>query len=175
MPQALPRAHEEHVYGASAMKKGFTLIELMIYTGIFAIVLSVALMLFFQAKTLENQIVQNQEIDQNARAVLLDFMQTIHSATDVSSPLAGQSANTLLLNSNSIEYAVTNGVVQKTTSGETSALTTPTVTVEDLTFTTRDGGDKPTVSLSFSIRTNTRVYGLPNYITRTYQTTMQLR
>ena len=46
-------------------KKGFTLIELLIYTAVFTIVLTVAVSLFFQTRTIQSQIVQEQEVDRN--------------------------------------------------------------------------------------------------------------
>lgn len=159
------------------MKKGFTVIELLIYTAVFAIVLAISVDLFFRSKILETQVVENQEVDRNGRIAFLEMTQTIRGASSVSSPALGVSSADLYLNNNAIRYFVNgNGVLQKTDSGETSSLTSNLVTVENLSFTTRgEVGQQPTVSASFTIKTNTLVFGQANYITKTYQTTVQLR
>ena len=158
-------------------KKGFTLIELIIYTALLAIVLSVTVSLFFMSKTLESQIAQQQEIDRNARVALMEMTQTIRSAVSVSSPALGVSSADLYLNSSAIHYfANSNGIIQKSDSGQTYDETADTVQVSNLTFTTRgEAGKQPTVSIAFNIRTNTLVYGQTNYITKHFQTTVQLR
>lgn len=160
-----------------SLQKGFTLIELLIYTVLFAIVLAVAVDLFFLSKTLESRVREQQEIDRNARAALLEMTQTIRGASNVSSPALGISANDVYLNSNAVRYFVNaNGILQKTESGQTADLTSDDVTIENLSFETRgEVGEKPTVSVSFTIRTNTLIYGQANYITKDMQTTIQLR
>ena len=156
--------------------RGFTLIELLIYMGIFSIVLFVTLDFFFLSQVLKGEIVQQQEVDRNARAALLEMTQTIRSATDVTTPLLGATGSAVSLNSNSISYAVNGGILQKSESGETHDLTSDSVTIENVSFTTRgEVNEKPTVSIAFTIRTNTRIYGKPDYITKTIQTTVQLR
>ena len=158
---------------------GFTLIELLIYIAIFAMVLAIAVDLFFRSQILETQVAQHQEVDRNARVVLLEMTQTIRGATEVSSPVLGASGATLSLNSNAIDYAVgANGILQKTDSGGTYDITTDGVVVEGLTFTTRGesgAGKPPTVSISFTLRANTLVYGQATHISKAYQTTVQLR
>ena len=167
------------IYPAPLLKKagaGFTLIEFLIYISLFAIVLSIATSLFFESKTLEVQVVQNQTVDQNGRVVFLEMTQTIRGATSVTAPTLGASAASLFLNDNATSYSVANGILQKTDSGQTYNLTTDAVTVQNLTFTTRgEIGKQPTVSVSFTLRANTLVYGQTSYITKNFQTTVQLR
>lgn len=157
--------------------RGFTVIELLIYMSIFAIVLAISVDLLFQSKALEVQIAQNQEIDRNAQIALLEMTQTIHAAQDVTSPQIGLSANSLAIDNGTILYFVdASGVLQKNDNGQLSNLTGPLVTIENLSFTTRaESGQKPTVSLSFSVKSKTLTYGQTDYISRAYQTTLQLR
>ena len=159
------------------MKKGFTMIELLIYTAIFAIVLAISVDLFFRSKILETQVAENQEVDRNGRIAFLEMTQTIRGASSVSSPVLGASSADLYLNSNTIRYFVNaNGILAKTQDGQTYDLTTNSVTAQNLSFTTRGEIEKqPTVSISFDIKTNTLVYGQANYIIKAYQTTVQLR
>lgn len=158
---------------------GFTIIELLIYTAIFATVVTVVVDLFFRSQTVQMQAIQNQEVDRNARVALLEMTQTIRGATSVSSPALGASGASLTLNSSAISYAVdANGVLQKTDAGGTYDITTSMVTVQDLTFIQRGEsgpGKPPTVSISFTVRSNTLVYGQSTNINKAYQTTVQLR
>lgn len=156
---------------------GFTIIDLLIYMSIFAIVLAISIDLLFQSKTLEIQIAQNQEIDRNAQIALLEMTQTIHAAQNVTSPAVGLSAGDLYINNGTISYfADANGILERNDNGQLSNLTGPLVTIENLSFTTRaESGQKPTVSLSFSVKSKTLIYGQTDYISRAYQTTLQLR
>lgn len=157
-------------------RKGFTLIELLVYSGVFAIILAVAISLFFQTRTLESEVIQVQEIDRNARVAFLEMAQTLRGASNVSSPSLGVSAGDVYLNSNAIGYFVNNGILQKTESGQTVDLTSDEVAVENITFTTRgEVGGRPTVSISFDVTTNTLIWGRADYISKSFQTTVQLR
>src|SRR3989344_8162525 len=146
-------------------QRGFTLIELMIYTALFAIVLGISVDFFFLSKTIATEVTQYQEVDRNARVVFLDMSQTIRGATSVTTPTLGQSASELVLNGGAIQYALTpEGVLQKTEGGNTSDLTADSVEISNVMFTTRgEAGDKATVSISFTMQTKTRVYGKPDY------------
>lgn len=158
------------------LQKGFTVIELLIYVVLFAIILSTATFLFFQSKTLEAQVVQNQVVEQNARVMLLEMTQTVRSVASVTSPVLGSSAAVLALNNDAIIYAVANGILQKTDAGQTYNITSDAVTVQNLTFTTRGQvGKPPTVSMSFTLKSNTLLPGQSDYIAKNYQTTIQLR
>lgn len=161
----------------SNFQKGFTLIELLVYISLFSIVLGVAMTLFFQTRNIENEVVQEQEIDRNARTAFLEMTQTVRGASSVSSPILGATDDDLYLNSSSIHYFVNaSGVMQKTESGTTRDLTSDAVSIENIAFTTRgEVGEKPTVTLSFDVRTNTLIYGQSNYKTRNFRTTVQLR
>lgn len=161
----------------SNFQKGFTLIELMIYTALFAIVLGITIDFFFLSKTIATEVSEHQEVDRNTRVAFLDLSQTIRGASTVLSPLLGQSGDELILNGGAIRYSVSvEGILQKTENGATFDLISDSVEISDLLFTTRgEAGEKPTVSISFTIQTNTRVYGRPDYITKDFQTTVQLR
>lgn len=150
---------------------------MLIYTAVFAIVLAISVDLFFRSKILETQVAENQEVDRNGRTAFLEMTQTIRGAASVSSPALGASAAELYLNNNDIRYFVNgNGLLQKTEGGQTSDLTANSVTVQNLLFTTRgEAGQQPTVSVLFEIKANTLVYGQTSYISKTYQTTIQLR
>lgn len=156
--------------------KGFTIIELLIYMGIFSIVLFVTLDFFFLSQVVKGEVVQHQEVDRNARAALLEMTQTIREAANVSAPLLGLTGSSLSLNTGAISYTLNGGLLQKTEGGQTHNLTADSVTIEDISFTSRgEAGEMPTVSIAFTIRTNTRIFGKPDYITKTFQTTVQLR
>ena len=160
-------------------RRGFTLIELLIYIAVFAMVLTVAINLFFQSKIIEAQVVENHEVDRDGRIALLEMTQTIRSAASVTSPALGASASSLALNSSAIVYAVDgNGVLQKTDSTGTHNITGNGVTIQSLTFTTRgEVGKQPTVSITFTVRSNYLVsYGqIATYINKAFRTTVQVR
>ena len=158
-------------------QKGVTLIELLIYMAVFATILTVATNLFFFSKTFATQVAQEQEVDRNARVIFLEMTQTIRPATSVSSPVLGGSDTELYLNNNAIRYFVNgSGILQKTESSTTSDVTSDEVRVENLVFTTRGmSGKLPSVSVSFDLTSNTLVYGQEDYISKNFQTTIQLR
>lgn len=163
-----------------SLKKGFTVVELVIYIAIFSIILGVSVDFLFQSQVLSANISQYQEVDRNARVALLEMTQTIRSASSVSSPSLGASASDLYLNSSAIRYFVNaSGVLQKTQSGVTSDLTSNGVTIQNFTVTTRGETGvpikPPTVTVTFDVRSNTLVYGQSSYITKNFQTTVQLR
>lgn len=160
--------------------RGFTVVELIVYIAIFAIVLAVSIDFLFQSEILAANVAQYQEVDRNGRVAFLEMTQTIRGSLDVSSPALGASSSNLYLNSNAIRYFVNAaGILQKTESSVTSDLTSDGVTIQNFTVTTRGETGlpvkPPTVSISFDVRSNTLVWGQGDYITKTFRTTVQLR
>lgn len=167
--------------GGTNSKKGFTIIELLIYISIFVIILAVAADFLFQSQFLAANVAQYQGVDRNARVALLEMTQAIRgSSTTVTSPALGASSSDLYLNSSAIRYFVNAaGILQKTENSVTSDLTSNGVTIQNFTVTTRGEAGvpvkPPTVSISFDVRSNTLLWGQGNYIVKNFQTTVQLR
>jgi Tfp pilus assembly protein PilW len=89
------------------MKKGFTLIEFLIYIGIVGLILVLMTNLFWNVilgGTKENSY---QEVQQNGRFALLKMKQEIKKAVGINSPSSGSSADSLSL-------AMTNPVLNPT-------------------------------------------------------------
>ncbi len=122
-------------------KKGFTLVEFLLYLSIFATILSLA------GGFLWNIIFGNiksgsyQEVQQNGRFALLKISQEIKRATGINSPSIGSSSNTLSLEMaspslNPTTFDVADGKLRITQgiSGPYE-LTSDSVTVTNLQFT----------------------------------------
>lgn len=122
------------------MKKGFTLVELLLYLGLSAIMILV-IATFFQ--TMLSARAQNQviaEVEQQGAQVIQRITQTIRNADNITSPAIGASAASLTLDMAPVGvdptvFDLSSGVARVTEgAGSPVALTNTRVTVSGLTF-----------------------------------------
>jgi type II secretory pathway pseudopilin PulG len=122
------------------LRKGFTLVEMLLYVAISSIMLfSLSLLLtFLLSSRIKNQSIG--DVNQQGLQVMQLVTQTIRNAKSIDSPAIGLTSNTLSvtmfdpLHSPTI-FAVVNGVMQITEgSGASIALTNSHVTVSSLLF-----------------------------------------
>jgi prepilin-type N-terminal cleavage/methylation domain-containing protein len=123
--------------------KGFTLLELLIYIGILAIVMVVLTTTITSINKGIGQISASGEVDSNVRFVLNKVGQDVNYASVVTNPSdAGSASSTLTITSNSgasVSYCLVNGVIYRKAGGSCTSgsepITSTTVNVTSLQFT----------------------------------------
>jgi len=158
-------------------KKGYTLIELLMYMGVFLILLLV----FFQilGSVLDAQLESESAsaIEQDSKFILGKLTYDIQQAQTINTPSQPGTQNTnmqLTINSTLYTYAVTSGNLQLTNNNGTDNLNSYTTSVSNFTIN-RIGnqGGKNSLSISFTLTSKiTRNAGTD---TKTYQTTIATR
>jgi hypothetical protein len=131
--------------------RGSSLIELLLYTGLLAIILAVLYQLFALAATRKLDEVVEDGLYVNASHVITDLTRTVQQATTIESPASGSSASSLSLNGGAIVYALdANNRLQKTEGGVTDFLTNSSVDFNSLSFTRRGPSpESQTVTVDF--------------------------
>lgn len=154
---------------------GISLIELIFYTSLLGIILTVLYLYFIQTSNQKIDQITETAIYDNASRVLFDLQQTIKQASKVDSPSKGQVANSLSLNSGDIIYAVDEQkTLEKTQNGETNQLTDKNVLIEDLTFgNLGPDTDYPTVKINFTLKNAHELVGKEKKMK--FQTAITLR
>ncbi len=122
------------------MKKGFTLIEVLIYITIIGVVVSgfIAFTLSISNSRSKNYVMQ--EVQANSRVALGLISQKIRLAEDVITPSEGNSTSTLILDmpapDPNLTFSITNGILGITEGvGNPTPITSGEVNVSNLSFT----------------------------------------
>lgn len=76
---------------------GFTLIETLIYSGLFAIVVSFSVIIFYQIVSLEAQNRTRRDVETEADFLMRKIIWALNSTQSVSSPAAGATSSVLTL------------------------------------------------------------------------------
>ncbi len=115
-------------------KNGYTLIEVLIYSGILAVFLLLVTQLFISIRLTNAQAISLVGMQKNCRQIIADMTQTIRGAENVMVPLPGESTAILSLNNGLILYQLVDGVLVKVDDGQAWDLTTDEVIVSGLSF-----------------------------------------
>ncbi|MFH1142356.1 MAG: prepilin-type N-terminal cleavage/methylation domain-containing protein [Candidatus Uhrbacteria bacterium] len=148
-------------YNLKPKTSGFTLIEIIIYTLIFAIVILgiVSFMLFATQSRIKNQVVA--EVEQQGTQVMQLITQTIRNGTGINSPTIGSSSNSL-----SVEvieagldptvFDLASGVFRITEgAGSATDLTSDQISVTSLNFENNTiSGTDDTIKIEYTIEYN---------------------
>lgn len=106
------------------MKKGFTLVELVVIIGIFGVLLSVGTDFLIQTIRNSNRSAMENEVRQNASRIMQDIESEAKKADPAipfSFPVGGLQMTTIDVPSRVILYSVSNGDITKTVNGGTPA------------------------------------------------------
>ena len=114
---------------------GFSLIEIMIYTIILGLFLLLVTQIFISVKTINANSLALVSVQTNYRQVLADLTREVRAASVVTQPVAGGTSSVLSLDDGTVIYQLEGGVLVKTASGESVAVTTDQVEIESLIFT----------------------------------------
>lgn len=140
-------------------KKAFTLIELMLYISILAVILGAIGSLFWlslQARV-KNQTIS--EVEQQGEQVMDVILQTVRNADTIVSPTPGNSQATLTVQKSGVStvFALDTGKMT-IVEGATAPvlLSTPKVEISDLTFTNMaEAGTNGIIRVQFTIQYTT--------------------
>lgn len=157
---------------------GFTIIEMMLYMGILAIMLGVLSTLF--ASTVNMQLTSESvtSVDQSGRYIILRLTHDIHNADSITTPATlGGSGTTLTITSagSPVTYALNGNNLTLTDSSGTYALNSTFTHVSGLSFT-RLGDDlshKNSIKINFTLTST--VKSNTGYETKSYGTTTGIR
>lgn len=160
-------------------KKGFTLVELLLYLGIFSIILTVTLQMFgsvFELQ-LESQAVSSVDVD--GKFIVNRFNYDIARASSISLPVAlgaSGSALTIVVNSQSLTYSLSDGNINlnNASTGTTDQLNSTETKGSSLSFTRVEGSaGKDLIQMSFIL--NSEVTQRRGKEIRDFKTTGGLR
>ncbi len=143
-----------------SLQQGFTVIEILLYMGIFSILLIVLMQFFTMILSTHAESQSTSSIDQDARFILNRLSYDIHDATTVSSPTLGSSCTwpavpgCQLVFSNGT-YSVVSGDLNLTQGGVANVLNSNKTTLTSITFETRGNsaaGSKKSVQIKFTLQ-----------------------
>ncbi len=162
--------------GNSCLRKaGFTLLELLLFMGLFSILLLVLTTTFTTAldSRLESQSVSN--VGQDARFLLIRLEHDIKNAQSITTPLQSAQSNQLVatINNNTYTYTLSNGTLNLTNQLGTNALNNFGTTITNINFQRFPNGEKDSIIVSFTISSNTtKVNGVES---KTFSETIDMR
>ncbi|MBI1755104.1 four helix bundle protein [Candidatus Azambacteria bacterium] len=119
--------------------QGFSLVELIIYVGIFSVIAAIFVGVLFHANLGWTRSKVESEVQQNLRFAMEDIARTVQSATSITSPAVGSSASALTVVSGglAVQYSLSSAVLQKQVGADpVQNLTTDKVNVTYLNFKT---------------------------------------
>lgn len=157
--------------------KGFTLIELIMYIGLFSILLLVMTQIFTWILDIQLESQATSSIFQDGQYITNRISYDIQRAQSIILPATnGQSTNNLELNIDGTTYIYTiiNNNITVSNNLDTNALNSSNTNISNLTFKrVGNTSGKDTVNLSFTITSNIRRPS--GYQTRNFQTTVGTR
>ena len=146
--------------------KGFTLIEVILYVGIFSLIIGgiVGMAMLSTAERVKNQ--TRADLNYQGQAVMSEIVQSIRQAKAVLSPATGNSASSLTLTmadssvdptifESQVQTGYTSARVSEGSPAIVSQLTNPRVTINNLKFTNMSvGSTTGSVLIQFSLTYN---------------------
>ncbi len=139
-------------------KKGFTLIELVLYMGILVLLIGVLSSIFSAIISVQLDSTATSSVDQDGRYLLAKFTHDVASASAILIPAnPGDQTNTLQITINSINYTYSldsnnNLQVVNNSTNETNVLNSYDTTISGLTFTRiGSGGNNDTVQITYTV------------------------
>jgi prepilin-type N-terminal cleavage/methylation domain-containing protein len=142
-------------------QKGFTLIELIIFMGIFSILIMVLFQLLTSIIDVQTESQTTAYVSQDGRYILNKFTYDLRNATSIVSPNIGNQAQTLVISDGvaTYTYNLSNGDLIFTNSALnfTDQLNSANTTVSNLNFLrlADTQGKENTITISFTLNSKT--------------------
>jgi len=137
------------------IKKGFTIVELLISLAIMSVLITILAELFGSILSLRQKSETVSSIAQDSRYILLRLSYDLARSTTIVSPVPGASASTLslLIDGTSYVYSESGGVLSLSVGGgASSVLNSPSTTLSNFSFSGNQVlGDSQSIGLSFTI------------------------
>lgn len=141
------------------MREGFTLIEMLIYMGLLAILMTVMTSLFSSILDVQLESQASSSVDQDGRYLLSRLMYDIQRADSITTPssLGSQTGNLQIVISGIIySYALSGGNLQITNNFGTDNLNSTESTVSNLSFLRLGNvNGKNSIQLGFTVTSKT--------------------
>jgi type II secretory pathway pseudopilin PulG len=154
--------------------RGYSLIEVLIYLGLFVVLSSATAALFTQVVQLQAVSRARGQLSWQAEKVFLDMSQEIHDAESIDSPLSGESLDVLILNGGLVQYQLNNGVLEKVEGGEVMGLTSDPIIVDSLAFNNYSSEDNLGVQIQLTLKLPGQIPSMLE-IVEDYQTSVFVR
>ena len=137
--------------------KGFTLIEFLIYMGLFSILLVVTFQMFSSIFSVQLESESTSSVDSDGKYIMQRFTYDMNRASSITTPATQGTSSatlTLVVNSQNLTYSLNgnNLQLQNTTAGTTDQLNSTDTTVSNLSFIRLDGGGKDVVQMNFTLK-----------------------
>lgn len=161
----------------SQLHKGYTLVELLVYMGLLAILLTVFTQIFLNTLEVRTQSESYLSVSADGKYLLARLSYDMARATAIVTPSSiGSQTNNLQLtiNGTTYSYALSNGNLQLTNNFGTDVLNSSSTSVSNLTLLrVGNPGGKNTVQVSFTLTSIINPRSGPE--TRSFQTTLGTR
>jgi hypothetical protein len=151
-------------------QKGSTIVELLLYMGLMAVLLIVLSDMFISILDVKTDIQKTSSIEQDGRFIIARFIYDIQRATSITTPSsAGGNGATLVMvvAGNTYTYSLNGTNLQMVNNTGTFNLNGDETKVTDLNFKRIGNGQKDTITVQFDITSQTQ--------TTTFKTTVGLR
>ena len=160
-------------------KKGFTLIELILYLGLFSIFLTIVLQLFSSIFDIQIESEATSSVGTDGKYIIQRFTHDVNSASSISIPASyGVSENslTMVIDGETIIYSLNGDNLQlaNQTLGTADQLNSSETSVSSLTFLRLDGGGEDSVRVSFTLTSDATRRGVGSEV-ESFQTTAGTR
>lgn len=155
-------------------KKGFTLIELIIYMGIFSMLLFVLTDIFVISLKTKTSAESTADINQDGRFIFSKLTNDINNAISIISPTLNSTSASLQLDSETVQ--LNNGNIELITGGQTYVLNSVNTVVTNLAFTRLGNNSinsKNTIKIDLALKSRQIVNNNPEIIN--LRTTVGLR
>jgi len=159
------------------VSRGMTLVELVLYMGILALLITVLSSIFSAIVDVQLNSTSLSSVDQDGNYLLAKFTHDVASSSAILIPASpGNQTSTLQLTINSINYTYSlnsSGNLQlvNNSTSETNVLNSYNTSVSGLTFTRiGNGGSNDTVQMSYTITSRTKERA--GYETKSFTTTL---
>lgn len=135
---------------------GFTLVELLLYMGIFTIFLAITLQLFGSIFDVQLESEAVSSVSSDGKYIIERFSYDVNQATSVSDPISFGSSNPTLSfvsNGQNLTYSLSNGdlILANSTEGTMDQLNSHETSVTDLSFVRLDGAGKDALQITFTL------------------------
>ncbi len=161
------------------MRAGVSLIELIIFLGVFAMIISVALPLFFSAT--ENRLLQQtiSVVEQNGTQMLQNTSIHVHASERIISPAAGHTGSVLVLQTGDTAtdptiIGISSGSLVIIKHATKEPVSSPQVAITNLVFkNTSTSTSRQSLKMSFNLSRTIRLQ-MPHSYARMFETTFSL-
>ena|SRR3990167_10382274 len=158
-------------------KKGFSIIELLLYMGILTILLVITMQMFSSIFDIQLESQATSSVAQDSKYIMGRFTYDLNRAESISTPSVGSLSQTLalIIDGETFTYSLSGGglILENNTTGTIDQLNSSETTVSNVSFLRLDGNGKDSVQMSFTLTSETIRRGGKEV--ESFQTTAGLR